>query len=76
MTRHGSTWPRAEAIALRSTGPAVLDTKSTEPVAPGGGILASDGRRTTSRTAASAHEKRRNPFVARMLSGNFTSKSP
>lgn len=29
MTRHGPTWPRAEAIALRSTGQAVLDAGDT-----------------------------------------------
>ena len=76
MTRHGPTWPRVEAIALRSTGPAVLEAGHTELAVPAGDILANDGRRTTSRTAASAHKTRRNSVAARIMSGNLTSKSP
>ena len=76
MTRHGPTWPRAEAIALRPTGPAVLEAGHTELTVLAGDILARDYRGTTSRTAASVHKLRRDPVAARVMSGNLTSKSP
>jgi|tagenome__1003787_1003787.scaffolds.fasta_scaffold20586421_2 hypothetical protein len=76
MTRHGPIRPRAEAIALRSTAPAVLDVGNTD--------LAPDSRAFSSRGNDHAeleiikptHWKPHTVAAPPMLSGDFTSKSP
>jgi hypothetical protein len=76
MTRHGPTRPQAEAIALRSTAPAVLDVGSTDLPADFQATSSGESDRAELEIIQPTHWKPYTVAPLPMPSGDFTSKSP
>ena len=76
MTRHGPTWPRAEAIALRSTAPAVLDVGNTDLATEFQAISSGGSDRAELEIVKPTQSKPSYVAAISMLNGDLTSKSP
>ena len=76
MTRHGPTWPRAEAIALRPTAPAVLEVGNTDLAADFEAISREGSDYAELEIVKPMQSKPSYVAAMSMLSGDLTAKSP